>query len=343
MSDSALFMLAFDHRKSIRPLFGIEGEPGPEGAARISAAKEIVYEGLLAAAPRLPEGARPGLLVDEEFGTPVLERAQHEDVVAAVAVERSGQKEFQFEYGDEFAEHLERLRPELAKALVRYNAGGDRALNDRQLERLKILSDRLAEIDGTDLLFELLVPPTDEQLAEFGNDRERFDADLRPALMVEAIEQIQDAGIEVAIWKIEGIESAADCESIAAACRRGGRSADCLILGRGADESKVEHWLPDAARRPPPRLRRLRRRPHDLVGRRRRPPRRRGRPRRDGRDDRLPLPPLRRRLPRSPRCYLCRVDATERTGTRRRRPGRCLDQARARRRLGRPGQEPRPA
>jgi myo-inositol catabolism protein IolC len=249
MSDSALFMLAFDHRKSIRPLFGIEGEPGPEGAARIGAAKELVYEGLLAAAPRLPEGARPGLLVDEEFGTPVLERARETDVVAAVAVERSGQAEFQFEYED-FAAHLERLRPGLAKALVRYNAGGDRALNDRQLERLKVLSDRLARIDGTDLLFELLVPPTDAQLAEFGGDRDRYDADLRPALVILAIEQIQDAGIEVATWKIEGIESAADCESIAAACRRGGRSADCLILGRGADESKVEHWLATAAPTP---------------------------------------------------------------------------------------------
>jgi myo-inositol catabolism protein IolC len=248
MSDSALFMLAFDHRKSIRPLFGIDGGPGPEDRARISAAKELVYEGLLSAAPRLPVGARPGLLVDEEFGTPVLERAQTEDVIAAVAVERSGQKEFQFEYED-FGAHLERLRPELAKALVRYNAGGDRELNDRQLERLRVLSDYLAGSD-TDLLFELLVPPTEEQLAEVGGDSARYDADLRPALVRTAIEQIQDAGIEVAIWKIEGIETTADCESIAATCRRGGRSADCLILGRGADESKVEHWLTTAAPTP---------------------------------------------------------------------------------------------
>lgn len=248
MSDSALFMLAFDHRKSIRPLFGIDGEPGAEDRARISAAKELVYEGLLSAAPRLPAGARPGLLVDEEFGTSVLERAQTEDVIAAVAVERSGQKEFQSEYED-FGAHLERLRPELAKALVRYNAGGDRELNDRQLERLKTLSHYLAESE-TDLLFELLVPPTEEQLAEVDGDSTRFDADLRPALVRTAIEQIQDAGIDVAIWKIEGIEDTEDCESIAATCRRGGRSADCLILGRGADEAKVEHWLTTAAPTP---------------------------------------------------------------------------------------------
>jgi myo-inositol catabolism protein IolC len=248
MSDSALFMLAFDHRKSIRPLFGIDGEPGAEDRARISAAKELVYEGLLSAAPRLPAGARAGLLVDEEFGTPVLERAQAEDVIAAVAVERSGQKEFQFEYED-FGAHLEQLHPELAKALVRYNAGGDRELNDRQLERLRTLSDWLQGSD-TDLLFELLVPPTEMQLAEFDGYSARYDADLRPALVRTAIEQIQDAGIEVAIWKIEGIEEAKDCESIAATCRRGGRSADCLILGRGADEAKVEHWLTTAAPTP---------------------------------------------------------------------------------------------
>jgi myo-inositol catabolism protein IolC len=248
MSDSALFMLAFDHRKSIRPLFGIAGEPSPEERARISAAKELVYEGLLSAAPRLPDGARPGLLVDEEFGTPVLERARSEDVTAAVAVEKSGQKEFQFEYED-FGAHLGRLRPELAKALVRYNAGGDRGLNDRQLERLKVLSDYLAGSE-TDLLFELLVPPTEEQLAECDGDVSRYDADLRPGLVRTAIEQIQDAGIEVAIWKIEGIEDAEDCESIAATCHRGGRTADCLILGRGADEAMVEHWLTTAAPTP---------------------------------------------------------------------------------------------
>jgi myo-inositol catabolism protein IolC len=249
MSDSALFMLAFDHRKSIRPLFGIDGEPDAEGRERISAAKELVYDGLLSAAPRLPTGARPGLLVDEEFGTPVLERARETDVVAAVAVERSGQKEFRFEYED-FGAHLERLRPELAKALVRYNTGGDRALNDRQLERLRVLSDRLAGLDGTDLLFELLVPPTPEQLAGLDGDTDRYDAELRPSLVRDAIEQIQDAGIEVAIWKIEGVEDTVDCESIAATCRRGGRSADCLILGRGADEAKVEHWLTTAAPTP---------------------------------------------------------------------------------------------
>lgn len=246
MSDSPLFMLAFDHRNSIRPLFGIEGEPSTEERQRIAAAKLTIYEGLLEAVPRLPAGARPGLLVDEEYGAAVIERAAAQGVAVAVAVERSGQAEFQFEHGEEFGEHLERLRPPLAKALVRFNADGDAALNRRQLERLRRLSDWLRERPPA-LLFELLVPPLPEQLAAVGGDRGRYDAELRPELTTRAIAAVQEAGVEVATWKIEGIERREDCEAIAAACRACGREAGCLILGRGADEAKVEHWLATAA------------------------------------------------------------------------------------------------
>ena len=246
MSDSALFMLAFDHRNSIRPLFGIEGTPSAEERERIAAAKLTIFEGLLAAMPRLPAAALPGLLVDEEYGAAVLERAAEHGVSAAVAVERSGQAEFQFEYGEQFGAHLESLRPPLAKALVRFNVDGDAELNRRQLERLRRLSDWLGEHSPT-LLFELLVPPLPEQLAAVGGDRDRYDAELRPELTTRAIAVVQEAGIEVATWKIEGIERREDCEAIAAACRAGGREAGCLILGRGADEAKVEHWLKLAA------------------------------------------------------------------------------------------------
>ena len=176
----------------------------------------------------------------------MLDRARAEAVSAAVAVERSGQAEFRFEYGEEFGAHLERFQPPFAKALVRYNADGDAELNRRQLQRLRQLSDWLRG-HRPELLFELLVPPLPEQLATVGGDRERFDAELRPALVQRAIAAVQAAGVEVATWKIEGIERREDCEAIAAACRADGRGAGCLILGRGADQAKVEHWLTLAA------------------------------------------------------------------------------------------------
>ncbi len=165
----------------------------------------------------------------------------------AIACERSGQAEFQFEYGEEFAAHIERFDPSLVKALVRFNPDGDRELNRRQLERLRCLGDWLRGQER-ELLFELLVPPTTAQLRSLGDDRDRFDAELRPELVCRAVTRLQDHGIEPAVWKIEGLERRSDCERIAATCRRQGRSrVSCLILGRGADESKVEHWLRAAA------------------------------------------------------------------------------------------------
>ena len=243
-----LFLLAFDHRRSIRPLFGIEGEPTPQDALRIAAAKRTIYDGLLRARGALDGVGIPGVLVDEEYGGEVLDLVRAEpDIVAAVAAERSGQAEFQLEYSADFEAHIERFEPELVKALVRFNPDGDAELNGRQVERLASLSDRLREA-GRELLFELLVPPTPEQLGNVENDPGRFDAELRPELVCRAVVDLQGAGIEPAVWKIEGIEDRSGCELVAATCRRDGRDeVRCLILGRGADESRVEHWLRVAA------------------------------------------------------------------------------------------------
>ncbi len=245
--ESSLFMLAFDHRRSIHRLLGLSGDPDPQASSRIADAKRVIFAGLLRAGERLDGAGVPGLLADEEFGAGVLELARDRRVVAALACERSGQAEFQFEYGDDFGAHIERFDPELVKALVRFNPDGDEALNRRQVDRLRMLSDWLLNEDR-ELLFELLVPPEPHQMRSVSNDRARFDAELRPELVCRAIVALQTAGVEAAVWKIEGIEERSDCERIAATCRRAARDdVSCLILGRGADGSKVEHWLRVAA------------------------------------------------------------------------------------------------
>jgi myo-inositol catabolism protein IolC len=240
-------MLAFDHRRSIRALFGISGEPTAAETARVSEAKRLVFEGLARARDDLGHAGVPALLVDEQFGAQVLELARDEPIVTALACERSGEAEFQFEYGDDFAEHIERVDPDLVKALVRFNPADDPELNGRQLERLRRLADWLRHTDR-ELLFELLVPPTPGQLRRVGNDAERFDLDLRPTLVCDAVTEIQDGGVEPAVWKVEGLDRRSDCERLAAVCRRGGRDhVSCLILGRGAVDQRVEHWLRVAA------------------------------------------------------------------------------------------------
>jgi 5-dehydro-2-deoxygluconokinase len=131
--------------------------------------------------------------------------------------------------------------------LVRYNPEGDRAGNDEQLVKLKRLSDWLRAHDPK-FLFELLVPAEDLQLDSVGGDVERYDAELRPELMRRALAEIQDAGIEVDVWKIEGVDKRSDCEMLVAQARAGGRdNVVCIVLGRGADDIKVDHWLMQAA------------------------------------------------------------------------------------------------
>ena len=242
--DGKLFILAFDHRGSFqKKMFGIEGDPSPEETERISDAKHLIYEGLALATDDGAEAGATGALVDEQFGGSIPSDAKGKGLKLAMPVEKSGQDEFDFEYGDDFGAHIEQFDPDFTKVLVRYNPDGDADMNRRQRERLKRLADWLHEHDRK-FLFELLVPATDAQLEQVGGDSDRYDAELRPELMIRTIREIQDAGIEVDIWKIEGVDERSDCERIAAQTRAGGRDGVvCVVLGRGADDDKVDHWL----------------------------------------------------------------------------------------------------
>jgi myo-inositol catabolism protein IolC len=248
--DGKLYILAFDHRGSFqKKMFGIEGDPTPEETERIGASKHLIFEGMVKAT----EGGslledQVGVLVDEQFGGTVPAEAKERGLKLAMPVEKSGQNEFDFEYGDAFGEHIEKFAPDFSKVLVRYNPDDEAELNRRQLERLKRLADWLHDHDRK-FLFELLVPATEEQLASVGGDTERYDAELRPELMRRAIAETQDFGCEVDIWKIEGVDAREDAEMLARQTRvgEGREGVVCVLLGRGASDDKVDHWLRMAA------------------------------------------------------------------------------------------------
>jgi myo-inositol catabolism protein IolC len=245
--DGKLYILAFDHRGSFqKKWFGIESDPTPEQTQQISDGKHLVFEGLEAALARGADPSVTGALVDEQFGEPtgIPQGAKDQGLKLAMPVEKSGQEEFDFEYGEDFGAHIENFDPDFSKVLVRYNPDGDAEMNERQAERLARLSDWLHEHDRK-FLFELLVPATDEQLASVDGDGDRYDSELRPELMIRAIAELQDRGVEADIWKIEGVDETADCERIAEQARTGeGREGVvCVVLGRGADDDKVDQWL----------------------------------------------------------------------------------------------------
>jgi myo-inositol catabolism protein IolC len=247
--DGKLYILAFDHRGSFqKKMFGIEGDPTPEQTATITDAKRLVFEGMEKAVERGLDASTAGVLVDEQFGGEVPKLARDHGLALAMPVEKSGQDEFDFQYGSDFGAHIEKFDPQFSKVLVRLNPDGDAEMNERQLGRLKQLADWLHEHDRL-FLFELLVPATEEQLASVGGDGDRYDAELRPELMRRAIAQIQDFGIEVDIWKIEGVETRDDARMLVEQTRKGeGReNVVSVLLGRGASDEKVDHWLRQAA------------------------------------------------------------------------------------------------
>ena len=247
--DGKLYILAFDHRGSFqKKMFGIQGDPTPEETERIADAKRLIFEGMLVAVGEGAEAGATGVLVDEQFGSDIPERAREHGLKLAMPVEKSGQDDFDFQYGDDFPAHIEKFNPDFSKVLVRYNSDGDADMNKEQLTRLKRLADWLHDNDRK-FLFELLVPATDEQLASVGGDSDRYDAELRPELMRRAIEDAQNFGVEVDVWKIEGVDEQSDAAMLAEQARTGeGREGvTCVLLGRGASTEKVEQWLEEAA------------------------------------------------------------------------------------------------
>lgn len=247
--DGELFILAFDHRGSfVKKFFGIEGVASAEETQRIAGAKTVIFEGFLRSVERLGlHKETAGVLVDEQFGAGIAQRARQQELILVMPAEKSGPDEFDFEYGDDFGKHIQYNEPTFTKVLVRFNPEGDGALNARQAVKLKTLSDWLHHSDRK-FLFELLVPAEAHQLETIGGEIARFDTELRPHLMKLAIAQLQGSGIEPDIWKIEGIDSREECEVIAQQCRIAGRDhVACVVLGRGADAAAVDHWLRTAS------------------------------------------------------------------------------------------------
>ena len=247
--DAPLYILPFDHRGSFQTkMFGWKGALDAAQTAEIAAAKRVIYDGFQSALAAGVPKAKAGILVDEQFGAAILRDAAAKGFTFAAPAEKSGQEDFDFEYGQDFARHIEAFHPTFCKVLVRYNAEGDPSLNRLQVQRLAQLSAYLSKAAKSLFMFELLVPPEKAQLDRVKGDRKAYDRDVRPGLMVRAMEELQDGKVEPDVWKIEGLDRREDCVRMVATARRGGRDrVGCILLGRGEDDAKVREWLSTAA------------------------------------------------------------------------------------------------
>ena len=250
-SQKELLILAFDHRASfLEKMFEIKNrQPTSQEKKQIEDYKKIIFEGFKLSIKKKVPKEIAGLLVDEEFGSDVLREAKKNGLTFAMPVEKSGQEEFDFDYGENYAKHIEEFDPTFVKVLVRYNPEGDATLNNRQLQRLKKLSDYLAQ-KKKPFLFELIVPALPAQLTKLGGSKEIYDKDLRPKLMVSSLKEIQEAGVEPSIWKLEGVDKPEAAKAVVKQAQSNGRKAGVITLGRGESKEKVQEWLKVGAKIP---------------------------------------------------------------------------------------------
>lgn len=246
-----LYILPFDHRGSFLKIFGLtEKDLTPEKTAMLADRKHIVYEGFLEALKTGAPKEAAAILVDEQFGSKIHKEAREIGITRILTVEKSGQNEFDFEYGSAFDEHIEKLKPDYAKVLVRYNPENDKELNNRQIAKLKIINN-FCEEKNYGFLFELLVEPTEKQLGQCKNDKNIYENTLQGLLMIKAITELHKNEIRPDIWKIEGLENFEHMKMVVEETRMDKRkSVGVVVLGRGENEEKVKKWLITAAKIP---------------------------------------------------------------------------------------------
>jgi myo-inositol catabolism protein IolC len=244
-----LYFLPFDHRASMQTkMFGWKGSLNAAQAAEIAAAKQVIYDGFQAAVAGGAPKEHAAILVDEQFGAAILRDAAQHGYMTACPVEKSGQKELDFEYGEEFARHIEAINPTFCKVLVRYNPEGDKALNEHQAVQLKRLCDYLRGSGPRLFLIELHVDAEPAQMERFHGQKKAYELDLRPSLIVQTLHELLGAGVQPDVWKVEGLDRREDAVNVVAAARRDGRDkVGCIILGGGADDQRVRAWLATAA------------------------------------------------------------------------------------------------
>lgn len=245
-----LYVLPFDHRGSFAKMFGLKhGALTPEEVALLADYKHVIYEGFLRA---LAMGVRKddaAILVDEEFGAKIHEEARAAGITRILTTEKSGQDEFDFEYGEAFREHINKLKPEYVKVLVRYNPDDNKEMNERQITRLKTMNDFCRQA-GYKFLFELLAAPTAEELAEAGG-KEEFEKSMQWKVMRRSIEELRREGIEPDVWKLEGLEDGEQFEQVVEATQKDAKKeVGVIVLGRGESGERVKKWLSVAAKIP---------------------------------------------------------------------------------------------
>ena len=241
MNSDRLFLLAFDHRQSLRTILEEAGhsDATPE-------VKGLVADGFARALLSVEDPRAAGILIDFEVGADVASRAREQGWVFALALEESGRRQLGISF-DRVEHALKSYQPTFGKVLIRYNPGDPEEERRRQADLVRAVGQLCSE-RGAGLMLELLVPPLPTDVARTGGSLRLFDSELRPHLTVDAVNQIRSQGIHPAAWKVEGFSHPNHYHAVSAAILEGAKVAPLILtLGRGAELETVRGWLEASA------------------------------------------------------------------------------------------------
>ncbi|MBU2632276.1 DUF2090 domain-containing protein [Patescibacteria group bacterium] len=244
-----LFILPFDHRGSfVKGLIGKEESLlTSDDRNYIISQKKIIYNAFKKAIQKKIIKDNAAILIDEEFGDEIIKDANLNGINVILTTEKSGEQEFTFQYPN-FEEHIEKYKPAFAKVLIRYNPDQEIASKKRQQKELKRLSDYCHK-SGHKFFLEPLIPATVDQLTKAGGNQDEYIKSQRPFLAARAIGELQEAGVEPDVWKLEGTTKKEGYEKIVEAAIRDGRdNVGVVILGGGKEQELVEEWIKIAAK-----------------------------------------------------------------------------------------------
>ena len=248
-ADTPKMVLAIDHRFDLFTELLSASPVHPTAAERERAAslKQVVFEGLLKAVENGVPKSEAAVWTDSDLGESILLRARGMNLNTMMSVERARVAEFRFEDALGFSERMSNLDVTYAAARVPYNPGEESMVNEAQQRKLRRLSE-IARSSSPGLTLELIMRPTQAQLDQSGSV-EAWDTDVRPSLIVQAIHELQDAGVEPDLWALRGIDNAAAMATATAQAQVDDRKAGVLFTLGG--EMELDQDLINLAARTP--------------------------------------------------------------------------------------------
>lgn len=220
LSDSNyLFIVAIDDRVDLcDEILNTAGSPSGAEREQTANLKGVVFEGITSAIETGLAKSNVGVWADSDLGESVLLRARAMSMTTASSPGRGENS-------------LGRLNIDYTGVQLTLDPDSPKEIRTELLKRLKIVSDK-ARIESMPMLIELDSVPTPTQIEMYGGEME-----ARAMLLLTSIQQLQDAGVEPAIWAFEPVPDETFTAALAAQAHIDDRNGIKVLLVASSDRA----------------------------------------------------------------------------------------------------------